>query len=308
MYPRLLEIPLGGDTTITIYSYGFMVAVAILTGSWLTGVELNRLQSAGRFGPIRVPAKNSSAQSKKGKPKTETVRPSDLVGTMTILAAVFGVAGSKLFHILENFDQFMRAPADMIFSTGGLTFYGGLITAGIAIAWYGKSKGVHVPSLADAIAPSLMLGYGVGRIGCHLAGDGDWGITANLAAKPSFLPTWLWAETYPDNILGVTLPDPGVYPTSIYEFVACTALFGLLWSLRKHSFVPGWLFMVYLAFNGLERFLIEQIRVNNKFGLLGLEVTQAEVISTLLLIVGVAGAVWLAIGRGRAATSPTAAT
>jgi phosphatidylglycerol:prolipoprotein diacylglycerol transferase len=305
MYPRLLEIPIGG-TTLTIYSYGFMVAVAILVASWLTGIELNRLQSQGRFGPIRIAGKTGKDKKSKPGSKGEIVRPSDLIGTMTVLAAVFGVIGSKLFHILENLDQFMRAPADMIFSTGGLTFYGGLITAGIAIAWYAKSKGIHVPTLADAVAPGLMLAYGIGRIGCHLAGDGDWGIPSDLAAKPGFLPDWLWAETYPNNILGVAIPQPGVYPTSIYEFVAGLVLFGVLWSLRKHPFKPGWLFMVYLFFNGLERFLIEQIRVNNKFAFLGLELTQAEVISSILILVGLAGAVYLAMGSRRRTESAPA--
>jgi len=311
MYPRLLEIPLGGDTTITIYAYGFMVAVAILTASWITGTELNRMQAEGRFGPIRVSSGSAATKGTKRKGAKQKgtsgkggrngviVRPSELIGTMTIIAAVVGVAGSKLFHILENLDQFVRGPLDMIFSTGGLTFYGGLISAGLAIAWYGHSKGIHVPSLADAIAPSLILGYGLGRVGCHLAGDGDWGIASNLAAKPGLIPGWLWAETYPNNILGVTLPDPGVYPTSIYEFVACATLFGILWALRKHPFKVGWLFMVYLFVNGLERFLIEQIRVNNEFTLLGLEVTQAEVIATILMVVGLIGSVWLALGTHR---------
>lgn len=300
MHPRLLEIPFG-DTTITIYSYGFMVAVAILVASWLTGLELNRLQASGRFGTIRVKSGGDKGRGRKrkGAAKGEVVRPSDLVGTMTILAAVFGVLGSKLFHILENLDQFLRAPADMIFSTGGLTFYGGLIIAGLAIAWYAKSKGIHVPTLADAVAPGLMLAYGIGRLGCHLAGDGDWGIASSLAGKPGFIPEWLWAETYPNNILGVTIAEPGVYPTSIYEFAACALLFGLLWSLRKHTFRAGWLFMAYLFLNGVERLLIEQIRVNRKFDLLGLEVTQAEVISSVLIVVGLAGSIWLALGTRR---------
>ncbi len=145
----------------------------------------------------------------------------------------------------------------------------------------------------DAGAPALMLGYGIGRVGCHLAGDGDWGIAADLAAKPDFLPMWLWAETYPNNILGMTLPTGGVYPTSVYEFVACSALFGLLWVLRKHSFRAGWLFMVYLFLNGLERFSIEQIRVNRKMDLLGIDITQAELISLVLLVVGLTGTIIL---------------
>ncbi|MGA7306278.1 MAG: prolipoprotein diacylglyceryl transferase [Rhodothermales bacterium] len=289
MYPRLLEIPLGGDLTITIYSYGFMVAVAILFASWLTGRELDRLQKEGRFGTIRVPARGKPGKG----PKTTTVRPSDLMGTITIIAAAMGVVGSKLFHILENFGRFMQDPFGMIFSTGGLTFYGGLICAGLSIAWYAHRKGIHVPTLADAIAPSLMIAYGIGRIGCHLAGDGDWGIVSNMALKPSWLPTWLWAETYPHNILQVTLPQPGVYPTSIYEFLASVLLFAVLWSLRRHPYKAGWLFMVYLALNGLERLLIEQIRVNNTFDFFGLIVTQAEVIATVLLLVGIVGAVIL---------------
>ena len=95
------------------------------------------------------------------------------------------------------------------------------------------------------------------------------------------------------------MPNPGVYPTSIYEFVACAALFGILWSLRKHPFKTGWLFMVYLFVNGLERLSIEQIRVNHKFDLLGLDVTQAEVIATALMLIGLVGAVWLALGANR---------
>lgn len=289
MYPRLLEIPLGGGNSITIYSYGFMVAVAILLASWLTGRELNRLQKEGRFGPIRIKARD---KSHKGS-KTVTVLPSDLMGTITIIAAVMGVVGSKLFHILENLDRFVEDPFGMIFSTGGLTFYGGLICAGLSIAWYAHRKGIHVPTLADAVAPALMIAYGVGRIGCHLAGDGDWGIVADMSLKPSWLPTWLWAETYPNNILQVNLPEPGVYPTSIYEFVASVLLFALLWSLRKHPYKAGWLFMVYVTLNGIERLLIEQIRVNNTFDLFGLVVTQAEVIAAIFIVVGMAGVILL---------------
>lgn len=287
MYPRLLEIPLGGDASITIYSYGFMVAVAILLASWLAGRELDRLQKEGRFGPIK-----GAAHSKKGG-KTGPVLPSELMGTITVIAAAMGVAGSKLFHILENFGRFMQDPSGMIFSTGGLTFYGGLICAGLSIAWYGHRKGIHVPTLADAVAPSLMIAYGVGRIGCHLAGDGDWGIAADMSLKPSWLPTWLWAETYPNNILGMTLDQPGVYPTSIYEFVACLALFGLLWAVRRHPFKAGWLFMLYIALNGFERLLIEQIRVNNTFDVFGFEATQAEMIASTFILVGVVGLAFL---------------
>jgi phosphatidylglycerol---prolipoprotein diacylglyceryl transferase len=210
---------------------------------------------------------------------------------VTMMAVLLGIASSKLFHILENLGDFFLDPMGMLFSSGGLTFYGGLLLAGVTIAWYLRRKGVPIGAFADAAAPGLMLGYGIGRIGCHLAGDGDWGIASNLALKPEWLPTWLWAETYPNNILGLTLPASGVYPTSIYEFLAAAALFGVLWSLRRHPYAGGWLFSLYLVLNGVERFLIEKIRVNNSFNLLGINVTQAEVIASLIFLAGVAGLV-----------------
>ena len=144
---------------------------------------------------------------------------------------------------------------------------------------------------ADALAPGLMIAYGIGRLGCHLAGDGDWGIASDIALKPDWLPMWLWAETYSNNILGIDLSQNPVYPTPIYEFVACLLLTGILWAVRKHPFRAGWLFSLYLVFNGIERYLIEQIRVNNTFELFGIVLTQAEMISIILFSLGVAGLV-----------------
>lgn len=289
MYPRLSDVfqDLFGFTfPIPIYSFGAMVAVAVLTAVWLARKEFDRMYADGRVPGVRLPVEE---KGKKRRTSTQVVSPSALLGTMTVLAVVVGIAGSKLFHILENMGEFARDPLGMIFSSGGLTFYGGLLMAGLAIAWFVRKKGVPVGAAADALAPGLMLGYGIGRIGCHLAGDGDWGIMADLSAKPGWLPGWLWAETYPNNILGIHLPDPGVYPTSVYEFVAAAALFGILWAARKHPYLNGWLFSLYLVFNGAERFFIEQIRVNNVFSFLGLNVTQAEVIATVIFLTGVVG-------------------
>lgn len=287
MFPRIVELPFG----ITIYSFGFMVAVAILTASWLTSLELKRYQGAGSLGPIRAEKKKSGGSRKERRGRRgqfDTLQPSDFVGTLTVIAAVMGIVGSKLFHILENLPEFFDDPFGMIFSRGGLTFYGGLLVAGLSIAYYARSKGISVRTLADAVAPGLMIAYGIGRIGCHLAGDGDWGIQSSLADKPGWIPGFLWSETYPNNILGVLLPGDGVYPTPIYETGMTLVLFALLWALRKHPYKFGWLFGLYLVLNGVERFLIEQIRVNNQFDLLGLSVTQAEVISSVLILAGLA--------------------
>lgn len=294
MYPRLSDLfrdLLGVDFPLPLYSFGLMVALAILTATWLLRRELDRMHAEGRVGSVTV-----KMRDEKGRERTVKASPSALAWTIMLLAAGFGILGAKLFHILENPGAFARDPVGMLFSTSGLTFYGGFIVAGLAIALYGKRKGVHWRDLADAVAPGLMLAYGIGRIGCYLAGDGDWGVCSSLAAKPAWIPAFLWSETFPRNILGLDLLAEcgpgfdGVYPTMLYEFAMAAALFGVLWALRKHPFRSGWLFALYLVFNGAERFLIEQIRVNVVMFRLGsFEVTQAMFIAVLLVLVGIAG-------------------
>jgi prolipoprotein diacylglyceryltransferase len=121
-----------------------------------------------------------------------------------------------------------------------------------------------------------------------VSGDGDWGIV-NTAPKPGWLswaPDWLWAYDYPNNVLGRVLTEP-VFPTPIYETTMAVMIFGLLWFLRKRLPYWGQLFGIYLVLNGLERFFIEKIRVNNTVATLGgMEITQAEIISSLMFIAG----------------------
>jgi phosphatidylglycerol:prolipoprotein diacylglycerol transferase len=289
MYPRISDLfsdYLGIDLPFDIFSFGLMVALGALTAAWLLQKEFDRMYAHGLVGAVEIPDPEGK---KKGRRRTIKVSPSMIVGTITVLAITAGFAGAKVFHILENLGDFFRAPGRMLFSTGGFTFYGGLIVAGFVIARYVRKKGIRLGRVADAVAPGLMIAYGIGRIGCHLSGDGDWGIASNVAAKPDWLPMWLWAETYPNNILGIDLSAHPVYPTPIYEFVMALAIFSLLWALRRHSHRAGWLFWLYLVLSGTERFLIEQIRVNNEFDFLGMTVTQAEVIAVLLVVAGAVG-------------------
>ncbi|MEO7444517.1 MAG: prolipoprotein diacylglyceryl transferase family protein [Ferruginibacter sp.] len=111
-------------------------------------------------------------------PEQRTVRiwPHDRVGDIVILALVFGILGAKLFDNLENWNEFIQDPIGRIFSASGLTFYGGLILAAIAICWYAYRKGIKLVHLVDSAAPALMIAYAIGRIGCQVSGDGDWGI------------------------------------------------------------------------------------------------------------------------------------
>ncbi len=249
-----------------------------------------------------------SNRKKLPKPK-ETVMdiyPHQRIGDITIIAAVSGVIGAKIFDVLEHLPDFFRDPLGTLLSGGGLAIYGGLIVGFLAVFWYLKSKKIPPLHVMDAVAPALIIGYGVGRLGCQFSGDGDWGIVA--AAQPSwwFLPDWLWAFDYPRNVLNEGLPIEGcnweycsrlaeaVYPTPIYETFFAFVIASILWALRKRlEVIPGMLFFVYLILNGIERFWVETIRVNIRYNFLGMQPTQAEVIAVVLILVGIAGCVIL---------------
>ena len=227
----------------------------------------------------------------------------ELTGTLVFIAAIAGIIGAKVFHQLENFNEFLADPIGSLLSFNGLTFYGGLIVAAITLIIYSKKNKIPWPELADTVAPALMIGYAIGRIGCQVAGDGDWGIV-NLAPKPewlSLLPDWMWAYDYPHNVLNQGIPIEGcsgphcfrlaqtVFPTPIYETTTCFILFLGLWFSRKRFKIPGVLFSVYLILNGIERFFIEKIRVNETYHIFNSEITQAEIISVVLILVGITG-------------------
>jgi prolipoprotein diacylglyceryltransferase len=256
-----------------------------------------------------------SEKNKRDRPARQQIiiHPYQLTGNLTLVAAVAGILGAKLFHNLENIEELIADPLDALISFSGLTMYGGLICGTGAVIWYARKYGIDWKHLVDATAPGLMLAYGTGRIGCHLSGDGDWGIV-NLHPKPSwlsFLPDWAWTCYYPHNVINegipilgcqgrfcMILPEP-VFPTPLYEAVICIALFFVLWPLRKKIRIPGMLFSVYLIMNGTERFLIEKIRVNPLYHFLGLEFTQAEIISVALFIAGIAGVLCFRLGSSR---------
>ena len=270
-------------------------------GSWPAGIGLGLL-----FAGLKWWDKH---KKKLAKPEKRIVRiwPQDRVGEITIIALIFGLIGAKIFDIFENWSGFLKNPGSYLFSPSGLTFYGGLICAALALWWYAKRHKIGFWHFNDAMAPTMMLAYAIGRIGCQVSGDGDWGIP-NTNPKPfSALPDWMWSYTFPHNVNEEGVPIPGCvgrycnelpvghYPTSFYETIICLVLFLVLWSLRKRLKIPGTLFAFYLILNGLERFFIEKIRVNNRMNLLGLHPTQAEVISFLLILSGLV--LWIILHR-----------
>lgn len=246
--------------------------------------------------------------SEKNKQKLEKpvvkkyyVWPSERVGDIVIISAVGGFAGAKIFDNLENWDRFIQDPIGNLFSASGLTYYGGLIVASISLWYYFRKHNISFIRMADACAAPLMLAYGMGRIGCEVAGDGDWGIV-NTRPKPfAAFPDWLWASDYAHNVNKEGVPLPGctwddfcthlpqpVFPTPLYEIIAGILLFLFLWSIRKKVTTVGKLFGAYLLVNGIERLLVEQIRVNTTYTIFGFHPTQAEIIAVFLIIGGIA--------------------
>lgn len=271
-YPYLTDILnaiFGTDWALPFPTFGALVAIALIVGTSVAQTNVRRLEAAGTL-----------------PPSTHL-----MVGNLVFISALAGIIGARIFHILDNTPQFLADPAAMVFTRAGFSIYGGLLVGVASAMLLLRRHGLPVAPMLDAIAPSLMLGYAIGRLGCQLSGDGDWGIASDLALKPDWIPGWLWAQTYDGNIVGVVIPPPGVYPTPLYESAAAFALFGILWALRSATARPGFLFSMYLILAGFERLLVEKIRVNPHHEWLGIGATQAEVISVLLILAGLLGAV-----------------
>lgn len=294
-YPYLSDVlraATGLELPIQVPMLGIMAAVAMIAIAYLLRRELKRQHACGLLG---------LARRRTGPSGDVLVPPQDVADDLVILVAIVGVIGARVFSVLEDPADFLADPVGVLLSRSGFTYYGGFIFGLVAGTLYVRRKRLPVRLVLDAVAPAVAVGYGIGRLGCQIAGDGDWGIAANMALKPQWLPAWWWAQTYEHNALGVSIPPPGVYPTPVYESLVAFGAFAILWSLRKHPFQAGWLFSLYLVLTGIARLAIEQIRVNPVMHIGGIALTQAEIISTVVLIAGVAG---LARYSGRRPETP----
>ncbi len=281
----LLKAITGYNLPLPLPMFGICVALAMLVAANCLQRELSRLHAAGRVGTVRVRVKG-----KNGSVSYVDQPPQNIVPDLTVVVMIAGIVGARVFHILDHIAQFVVDPWAMILTRSGLSIFGGLIFGALAGMICIKHWKLPIRPFLDAVAPALMLGYALGRIGCQVSGDGDWGIASNMMMKPHWLPTWFWAQTYENNIYGEVIPLPGVYPTPMYETFMGLACFALLWAIRKHPFQIGWLFSIYLLFAGVERLLIEQIRVNPVLNIGIAHATQAEVIATMLIFLGLLGA------------------
>lgn len=324
VHPFTREIKVGEPASIQEMAlngiFGFVVGYKLLDGllnysEFVSSPQIFILSARGSFlGGLLFAAlfiywayaEKKKEQLSHPKMHREIVHPYQIMGTLLMWAAIWGFLGAKLFHNLEYWDDFIKDPIGGLLSFSGLTFYGGLIMGGAAVIYQANKFGIKWIHMLDISGPGMMLAYAVGRIGCQLAGDGDWGIV-NAAPKPSWLswaPDWVWSFKYPHNVVNEGIPIPGcignycnelplpVFPTPFYEVMMGLFIFALLWSFRHRIKTPGLMWSIYLIFNGIERFLIETIRVNSKYHAFGLGFTQAELISSILILLGIAGLIW----------------
>jgi phosphatidylglycerol---prolipoprotein diacylglyceryl transferase len=247
MYPVLFQLG-----PITIYSFGLFMALAALFAAWVVHSELKRYG----YNP-------------------------ELASTMIFAAAVGGLVGARLLFIVEEWNNFLVAPLNYVFTGAGFTWYGGFLGGVVAVSWVVRKNKIPWLVGADIAAPALALAYGVGRIGCHVAGDGDWG-------KVTDVP---WGVAYTNAIVGWADPTTGipyppgarVHPTPIYEFIESVIVFAVLWFLRKKNLPPGKIAWLYLILAGISRFGVEFWRINPS---LALGLSEAQLVSMLLMALG----------------------
>lgn len=246
---------------LTVYSYGLMMALGFLAADYVIRLECIRRGLDPEYS-----------------------------SSIVIVGAVSGLVGSRLYAILDDLPTYLANPKLMIFSGSGFVFYGGMIGgilgAYLVSRWYRIGFAVTM----DMCAPALAVGQAIGRIGCLLSGDGDWGL-------PSTLP---WAMAYPKAIVGWNsatvlkldehyrlvsgfFPGVRVHPAPVYETILYLGVFAILWSMRKTSHPAGRLLYWYLVLAGGSRFLVEFVRINPRVfhGL-----SEAQLIATAMMIVG----------------------
>ena len=266
MFPTIYDFGIvnifGFRFPLAIHSFGFMLVVAFYTTYFILQKDLKNLKYK-----------------------------ENLASDLVFWAALGGILGSKIYHLLENLDQVFDDPVGMIFSGSGLVFLGGLIGGTISVSVILHKNKLPWLVFADIVAPLLILGYGIGRIGCFLVGD-DYGIPTSLPwglSFPNGLPPsttrvfelyypWIDVSTYESGLLKV-------HPTQIYESLICILLFFFLYKFRKRFKNIGSLFFIYLILAGIERFSIEFIRTNEKYFLETF--SGAQIISFFMIIIGI---------------------
>ena len=267
MIPILLRLGpfhlFGHPLTLTIYSYGLMMALGFIAADLVIAADCHRRGID-----------------------------SDYATAIVLWGAVGGLAGARLYDVFDNWRLYMANPITIVWSGSGFVWFGGFIGGVTAAYFVARHYKVSFGATADMCGPALAIGQALGRIGCHLSGDGDWGL-------PSTLP---WAVAYPkaivgwnsqtvlkldahDNLVSGFFAGVRVHPAPIYEAILYTIVFIILWSMRRRSGVAGRIFYLYLVLLGGCRFMVEFVRINPRV-LWGL--SEAQLISIVMMAGGAA--------------------
>lgn len=259
MVPVLIELG-----PVALHSFGAMMALAFLVAGYVVSLEMGR----------------------KG------MDPED-AWSIVLWAAVGGIVGARLFVIFSDWEGFLDRPFAFLVTGSGFIWYGGLVGGFIAVSVWIACRGYAWLRVVDCIAPALAFGQAIGRVGCQISGDGDWGV-------PTELP---WGMSYPRAVIGweawtrsAGLPlDVTVHPAPVYETLAYSAIFLVMWRLRDRGFADGSMLWLYFVLSSIARFLVEIVRIEP---IVAWGLTQAQWFAIVLVVVGT---VLLVIRPGREA-------
>jgi phosphatidylglycerol:prolipoprotein diacylglycerol transferase len=241
---------------ITLGTYGLLVATAVLVSLFVMRAEFVRR------GLAAVDAE-----------------------TVVSLTALAGIAGARIYHLMESPREFFANPWPLLFSTMGFAWFGSVIAGFVTLVLLARHYKIGMLTMLDAASPAAALGYGIGRIGCLISGDGDYGTPTNLP----------WGMSFPNGIVPTM---QRVHPTPIYEFLIALVIFWILWKLGarviRDARPAGMVFAAYLVLTGVARFFIEFIRINPR-SFFGMTNAQAASVASIL-----AGALlwWTVRGAG----------
>jgi phosphatidylglycerol:prolipoprotein diacylglycerol transferase len=203
-----------------------------------------------------------------------------------------GIVGAKLYHVLESPSELFAHPWSELFSPFGFAWFGGLLAGVGAFVWLARREKIPLLTMMDAGSPAAALGYGIGRIGCFLSGDGDYGV-------PTSLP---WGMSFPNGLVPTT---ERVHPTPIYELMVACVIAWILWRIGAKQMAAvekgsaGKVFAAYLVLTGIARFLVEFIRINPR-SFLGM--TNAQAASLASIVAGTL--LWSRLQSGNSRSQP----
>jgi phosphatidylglycerol:prolipoprotein diacylglycerol transferase len=238
---------------VHIRSYGVMLALAFLAGTWLGLREAKRLAIDG-----------------------------DRLVNVILIVLIASVLGARALYVMEHIEEFRREWGSVIaLWQGGLTLYGGIVGGTVAGLMAARRFRLPMWTVADALAPSLALGTGLGRLGCFLNGC--------CYGRPTLLP---WGVHFPpDSFAGLEFGNAAVHPSQLYFFAVGLGLFALTWSVRRRFSVPGTLFWTFIVLFALARIPLDMTRAYEPGATLlrlpAFEVTESQLSSIALALFGV---------------------